>query len=485
MPFDPFRDATSMLEALKRKELSSVELLEHHLGRIARHNPALNAVVNLGADEAREAAREADAARARGDGRPLLGLPVTFKDSINVRGLKTTMGMPPFAEYVAPADGPVAARVRAAGAVMLGKSNVPPMLVDFQAANPIYGRTNNPWDLARTSGGSSGGGAAAVAAGLTPLEYGSDFAGSIRVPAAFCGVFGHRPSDTALPRSGQGPVPPAPNAAMALGVQGPLARSARDLALALEVACGPEVGEDVAWRLELPPPRRQRLRDFKVAVAPLPEWPPLSRELAAALERTAAALRAAGARVETASPIADLRQHHERFCELAFALMNVRLPEDARRARAAMFRAKGGPVAEACARGVDAGSGELVALHGQREAARAAFRAFFKEWDVLLAPASLGPAFAHGPMPFPPLVAMLNHTVELDGAQVDPFLHSVYPSLASLPGQPATAFPAGKDRGGLPLGLQAIGPYLEDLTPLRFVELLGAAFDAPPAFRGA
>src|SRR5205085_7484840 len=176
----------------------------------------------------------------------LLGLPMTLKESINVKGLGTTVGMSQWKDFRSEHDAPVAARVKAAGAVIMAKTNVPPMLADWQANNPVYGRTNNPWDATRTPGGSTGGGSAALAAGLTPLEYGSDIGGSIRVPAAFCGVYGHRPSETAMPRSGQFPMPPLPNAAVVMGVQGPMARSAADLELALDVAAGAEAGEDVA-----------------------------------------------------------------------------------------------------------------------------------------------------------------------------------------------------------------------------------------------
>src|SRR5437660_10978673 len=187
---------------------------------------------------------------------------MTLKESINVRGLRTTAGMSVWKDFRSEHDAPVTTRVQGAGAVVLAKTDVPRMLSDRQSSNPVYGRTNNPWDLSRTPGGSTGGGAAALAAGLTPLEFGSDIGGSIRVPAAFCGVYGHRPSETAMPRSGQFPYPPMPNAAVVMGVQGPLARSADDLELALDVLAGPEVGEDVAWRVELPPARRTRLADF-------------------------------------------------------------------------------------------------------------------------------------------------------------------------------------------------------------------------------
>src|SRR4029453_228809 len=227
---------------------TAADLTDRYIRRIERYDGRLNAVVVRDFDRARQPARAADQARARGETKALLGLPITLKESINVNGLGTTCGVPEWKGYVSQHDAPVATRTRAAGAVLLGKTNVPPMLADWQSANPVFGRTSNPWDLARTPGGSSGGSAAAIAAGLSALEVGSDIGGSIRVPAAFCGVYGHRPSETLLPKSGQFPMPPLPNSAVVMGVQGPLARSAEDLELALSVLAGPEIGETVAGR---------------------------------------------------------------------------------------------------------------------------------------------------------------------------------------------------------------------------------------------
>src|SRR6266545_6775274 len=204
----------------------AVDMLELHQMRIERYNPELNAIVEPDFERARREAEAADTRRARGDDAPLCGLPMTLKESINVPGLRTTVGMSVWKDFRAEHDAPVTTRVKGAGAVVMAKTNVPQMLADWQSSNPVYGRTNNPWDLSRTPGGSTGGGTAALAAGLTPLEYGSDIGGSIRVPAAFCGVYGHRPSETAIPRSGQFPMPPMPNAVVVMGVQGPLARSA-------------------------------------------------------------------------------------------------------------------------------------------------------------------------------------------------------------------------------------------------------------------
>src|SRR5436853_484198 len=309
---------TAKLAALRAKQVSAVQLLDLHVRRITRHNPGLNAIVEPDFERAKAQAQAADAQRARGDDAPLLGLPMTLKESINVRGLRTTAGMTHWKDFRSEHDAPVTTRVKAAGAVVMAKTNVPQMLADWQSANPVYGRTNNPWDLARTPGGSTGGGAAALAAGLTPLEFGSDIGGSIRVPAVFYGVCGHRPSETAMPRSGQFPMPPMPHAAGVLGVQGPMARSAEDLELALDVAAGPETGEDVAGKTAIPAARSDRLAGFRVAVLPPLDWVPVDAEVAAALESVAAGLGRLGCQVKVTQPdgLGDHRQHYALYLSL-------------------------------------------------------------------------------------------------------------------------------------------------------------------------
>ncbi len=466
---DAFAPATALLQALRARQVSAVELLDLHLRRIARHNTALNAIVVPDYDRARQLAEAADAARARGVDGPLLGLPMTFKESINRAGLPTTAGVPAAAGYISEVDAPVAARVLAAGAVVMGKTNVPPGLDDWQADNRIYGRTNNPWNLERTPGGSTGGGAAAMAAGLTALEYGSDIGGSIRVPAAFCGVYGHKPSETAIPRSGQFPIPPMPNAGTVMGVQGPLARSAADLELAFDVVCGPDVGEDVAWRLEVPAARHERLADFRVATLPWLDWLPVDREVVANFEAAVTTLRRAGARVQEATPEGfDARQHNALYLSLLLAVTSVRLSAEERQTRIERERAPDDEFAEARVRGLQASASDYLTWHGQRERYRAAYRAFFREWDVLLTPITLVPAFPHYPLDVP----TAERRLVVNGEQISYGQQIVYPGVATLAGQPATAFPTGLTQAGLPIGLQAIGPYLEDRTPIRFAHLL-------------
>ena len=278
-PINAFTSATTMLEALNKRQVSAIELLEMHLRRIERYNPALNAIVTFDIEHAKKNAIAADEARIKGKHGALLGLPITIKDTIDVEGLPGTAGVEQYKDRRPEHDAPLVARVRAAGAVIMGKTNIPPYAGDWQSANPVFGRTNNPWDLSRTPGGSTGGGAAALAAGLTPLEFGSDIGGSIRIPAAFCGVFGHKPSDTAVPRSGHFPGSPLPNTATALSALGPLARDAHDLELALDVIAGPAIGEDTSWHLQLPPARHERLSDFRVALLPPLLWLPVDAEI--------------------------------------------------------------------------------------------------------------------------------------------------------------------------------------------------------------
>jgi amidase len=486
---DPFATAGTLLTALRSGQITSQELTELHIRRIERHDPALNAVPVRDFERARHQARAADQAAARGEVPPLLGLPITLKESINVNGLRTTCGVPEWRDSIAQWDAPATERMRAAGAVLLGKTNVPPMLADWQSTNPVYGRTSNPWDTGRTPGGSSGGGAAALAAGLTALEVGSDIGGSIRVPAAFCGVYGHRPSETLLPRSGQFPMPPLPNSAVVMGVQGPLARSAGDLELALSVLAGPEVGEDVAWRVELPAARHERLADFRVAVLPPISWVPVDDEILVAQGELAARLGRLGATVKHVQPdaLGDHREHHMLYRTLLSAVTSARVDEGERQKRLATWRRAASEFAPGVVRGLEGAPGHYLVWNAQRERFRAAYRAFFRDWDVLLAPAINTLAYPHIDRAWPADDSDLTIELSINGQRV-PYLHGlVYPGVSTLAGQPATAFPVGLSRGGLPIGLQAIGPYLEDRTPLRFAALVAeemGGFRRPPGYDG-
>ena len=478
---DAFSTATAMLQSLRSREVSAVELLDLHLGRIERYNPTLNAVIIKDYERARAAARAADAARARSEDAPLLGLPLTIKDAIDVQGLPTVCGVPERVDAIADADAPIVASIRAAGAVIMGKTNVPPYAGDYQADNPVFGRTNNPWNLERVPGGSSGGSAAVLAAGLSPLEFGSDIGGSIRFPAAWCGVYGHRPSTGVIPVSGHFPGSPLPNPAYHLNTLGPLARSMADLELAFDLVAGPEPGEEVGWQLTLPPARHQRLSDFRVAIFPGADWRPVDAEIAGQIESLAATLRAAGAQVGEAVPdgYGDGKAYHALFQSLIGAITSSRLSEAERQERAAMLRASTDPFGEDRARGAVATAADYIAWHDQRQRYRAAWRAFFRDWDIMLAPQVIVTAPPHSTIPVD------DRTIEVNGQTVSARMVMIHSALPILPGLPSTAFPIALSHDGLPIGIQAIGPYLEDRTTIRFADLVTreiGGYQRPPGY---
>jgi amidase len=373
---------------------------------------------------------------------------MTVKESHDVAGLPSTWGFELFRAYVASRDSVGVERLKAAGAIILGKTNVPVMLADWQSVNPIYGRTHNPWDLGCSPGGSSGGGAAALAAGMTPLELGSDIGGSIRVPAAFCGVFGHKPSYGLIPIRGHAPagldgVPPP------LAVVGPLARCAADLDRALGVLAGPDELEAVGYRLDLPPPRHGRLADYRVLVIDgLPNIA-LDAEVRAALDALADQLAKAGASVARHSELLpDLVKSREIFGGLLTTALSRGQPD---------------------ARPVDTHAW-MGLLDGQL-AVRRQWAALFKSFDVVLTPVFGTPAYPHVDEP-----DNSKRVLTINGQQTPYFDQLAWPAIALLPNLPATAFPIGFTRAGLPIGAQAIGPYLEDRTTIAFAGLIEREF---------
>ena len=448
--------ATELVEALAARRVGALELTDAAIARIEARDTEINAVVVRDFDRARDAARAADAALARGERRPLLGLPMTVKESHNVAGLPTTWGFEGFKGFRACEDAVAVGRLRAAGAVILGKTNIPPFLADWQANNPVYGRTRNPYDLARSPGGSSGGAAAALAARMIPLEFGSDIGGSIRVPAAFCGVYGHKPSFDLVPARGHQPPGSEGAAGILLAVVGPLARTARDLSLALDVVAGPDAPDSTAYRLALPPARHARLADFRVLVIDRHPSAAVDAEIRTALDRLAADLEARGARVERHSDLTpDLAAAQEVYGQMLGILMSRNSPQPS-----------------------TALANEWLALLDAQAQVRRQWAALFETFDVVLAPTRGTVAFPHEDEP-----DGSRRTLEIDGEPTPYFAQIAWPGLATLANLPATAAPIGMTRAGLPIGVQIIGPDLEDRTPLIFAELLEREFGGfrPPA----
>nr|WP_223189913.1 amidase family protein [Nonomuraea terrae] len=294
-----YATATELTAAMGAREVSSAELTEAAISRIERFDQDINAVCVPDFDRALTAARAADAARAKGDVRPLLGVPITVKESFNVAGLTTTWGIPAFKDAKATEDAVAVARLKTAGAVVLGKTNVPSGLGDLQTYNDLYGVTCNPWNLARTAGGSSGGSAAALAAGHGALSIGSDIAGSLRAPAHYCGVYAHKPLQGLLPTRGHTTAGTPPLAyERDLVTIGPMARGARDLSLMLDLLADPdETAIGIAHALALPPARHDDLAAFRVLVVDTHPLIPTASSVRAAISDLADRLSAVGAKV--------------------------------------------------------------------------------------------------------------------------------------------------------------------------------------------
>ena len=479
---NPFASATDILGALRRREISSVAMVEKYVERRRRLGPVVNAIVSTADDAALAAASDCDAATADRE-RALHGLPITIKDGIHVRGWPSTGGMVEPARANAAEDAPNVQQLLGAGAVIIGKTNVSVANSDWQAVNALFGRSLNPWNPDLTPGGSTGGGAAALAAGLTAAELGSDIGGSIRIPAAFCGIYGHKPTATALPRGGHFPGGTFGNPARQMAVQGPLARSATDLELLFRVLCHAEGLEGKGWRPQLPAPRFERLAEARVGILRIPAWLPVEDSILEAREGVCAALQLAGARlveIDAHPWFGDFRDYYRQYLVALQCLLAGSLPPATRAKAAAKMRGYEDAFLLAVADGLEAGAGVLVDLLETFERHRAAWEQIFERIDVLLTPVCSTNAFAHDDGYF------YERTLAVNGERMPYYRLSMLPALASVAGLPGTVFPTGRRApNGGPIGLQAMGAYFEDLTTLRFTQLLEqeiGGFRPPPGF---
>ncbi|BCM18819.1 amidase [Mesorhizobium sp. J8] len=438
-----FFTATQLAAAIRERRVSATEVMAAQLERIAAVNPVLNAIVTLDETAARGGARAADEAIARGDAiGPLHGVPVTLKDGHATAGMRTTVGMTAWADYVPTADSTVAARLRKAGAIIIGKTNVPSRLRDLQTVNSIFGRTKNPWDVTRTPGGSSGGAAAAIAAGLTPLEIGSDAGGSVRVPAHLCGIYGFKPTQSSVPITGSYADPPdMPRSFRLLFDIGPLARDVDDLILAHRVIAGPD-GLDT----EVPPVKTDEepeppLDRLRVAFAP--EFPgvPTARDIADTIAGFAAAIDIGGARLGQALPSHDFTAERALFSDFItwYSQAFQSPPENS-------------PTL----------SVYLEALN-QRDEFIYAWERFFGDWDVLVCPAMMCTAFRHREMGMP---------IPVDGVETPYWSALSHACRFNLSGHPAVVMPVGLDREGLPIGIQLVGRRHSDMKLLATAKAL-------------
>jgi amidase len=470
-----YRPAAELAQALARRQVSSRELIDAAVSRIEALDPKINAVVVRDFERARAAAEDADAALARGERRPLLGLPMTVKEQFNVAGLPTTWGFVD-SSWRPDADALAVQRLKAAGAIVIGKTNVPAGLTDWQSYNNIYGTTNNPWDLSRTPGGSSGGGAAALAAGFVPLELGSDIGGSLRVPAHFCGVFSHKPSLDLIPLRGAGPPQTPPNPVRGdLAVIGPMGRSAADLALALHVLAGPdELMEGIGYKLVLPPPRHEQLADYRVLVIDKHPLSPTAGSISAALNGLADRLSKLGCKVVRQSPkLPDLALTTSVYAQLLMAVFTADLPpEDIERLRsvAKTLSPDDKSLRAYRVRGLTMTHPDWIRASRIRGGLRARWQALFQDVDVVLCPPMATAAFPHDHS------QQWTREIEVDGKEIPYDDQIAWPAIATLSGLPATTMPIGRIHSGLPIGMQVIGGFLDDRTTLTFAGLVEREF---------
>ena len=450
-----FSSTTQLAGAIRAGRVSATEVLNGHLAQIAAHNPALNAVITLDAERAAERAQEADEARARGETwGPLHGVPFTLKDAHATAGVRTTTGFPPHAYYVPQEDGAVAARLKAAGGILMGKTNVPVMLADFQTSNPIFGRTNNPWDIARTPGGSSGGAAAALAAGMTPFEIGTDLSASIRIPAHFCGVFGLKTTERRVPLTGLIPGLPGPRPLRIMSSIGPMARTIEDLALLYSIIAGPDGRDTEVPPVPVGPSADIGLKDLRIAVAPTFPGIPVAAEIRSAVVQLASKLSPMCRVVEEAAPpLLDVTQDLASGGALVGMMIGAVQPEEHPTTLAQYLEAL-----------------------DRRDQSIVAWEQFFDRWDVLLCPPSMTTAFPHCD-PGSPL--------QVDGQEVSYWSVSAHGALFNYTGHPAVVLPYALDRAGLPIGIQMVGKRWSESRLLAVAEALAGVtggFRRPPGY---
>ena len=482
------QSATELAAAIRSETCSAREVLEHFIARHEALNTSINAVVVRDFERARQAADAVDQAVADGAPLgPLAGVPMTVKDTFEAEGLVTAVGEPRLAQYVAPRDAVAVARLKAAGAIVFGKTNTPRLAQDVQTYNDIYGTTNNPWNTKRTSGGSSGGAAAAVAAGLSPIELGSDLAGSIRTPAAWCGVYGHKPSYGVVPMRGHIPGPPGTVATPDLCVAGPIARDPADLSPLLDVLAGPDALDAGAWQIKLPGPVGKRLSDFRVATYFDDDFAPPDSSVRAAIQAMQSTLAEHGA---TPSPVNTLpggfADSYDLYDRLLNALVGAGLPDKlytkAKRGAALLGllkRTERGTLGGFATRATGSHR-DWAANDEARQRLRESWQKFFNDHDVLLMPAVGVPAIAHQHKG-----SLFDRKIRVNGQDVAYTQLFRWIAPATLAGLPATTAPIGLSPDGLPVAIQIVGAYGADHTTIAFARALreaGIGIGRPPGY---
>ncbi len=478
-----YQSATRLASLIRSRKVGCLELLDHYLARVDKLNPGINAIVWMDRSAARKRARQADAALAKGElWGPLHGLPMTVKEAYDLAGSPSTHGIPAWRDNIASTDSLVVTKLKAAGAVIFGKTNVPYAMADWQTYNDIYGTTRNPWNTDLVPGGSSGGSAAALAAGLTAAEAGSDIGSSIRNPAHYTGTFGLKPTWGIV--SQRGHAPPQWLHQPDVAVVGPMARSAADLQLLLDVMAGPDPLEAGAWKLALAKPRLKTIKGLRIALKLGDANVAVDREYADCLQNLAERLAKAGAKVsDKAAPRLDMTRQHELYLTLYRAALSGGTETDIANWRKALDTPLGRTntrMLQGMLQGNTLSHRSWLQMDNERQHLRHRWAEFFDEWDLMLCPAAAGPAWPH------------DHSGErwmrkivINGQPVPVTDQLFWSGLSGLVYLPSTVGPAGFTKSGLPLGYQAIAGHGRDRTALLFSRLVERAFGgfvAPPGF---
>ena len=463
----PFLSATKLIRALRLKKIGALELLDLYVERIKRYDRVLNALPVLDLAKARKRAKAFDRKGAKAG--LLAGLPMTVKESFDLAGHPTTWGLTEYRTARAASNAVAVERFLDAGANIFGKSNVPTLLADWETANPVYGKTVNPWNHERTPGGSSGGAAAALAAGLTGLEVGSDIGGSIRNPAHYCGVYGHKTTWGICTLAGQ--ALPGVAHPSDISVIGPLARSAVDLEIAFRVMAGPDAIDGAGWTLALPKAERNTLRGWRVAVLASHPTAETDATVQDSIDRLAKFLSDHGAKVSArALPAFDLDEAHRVFIQLLRGATSGRQTEDFfARMLAAKEKLSPGDTSyyAQMVRANTQPHKDWLAASNRRHQMRLAWADFFKEWDVLLCPNAATAAFPHS-MPGERWERMIT----VNGKPQPATTQMWWAGIAGMCYLPGTAAPIGLSPEGLPLSVQIVGPQYGDFSTIRFAQLI-------------
>jgi amidase len=462
MDESPFAPAHELARAIRTGAVSSRELLDMFVDRVERLNGPVNAVVTLDVERARAAAARADDALARGETLgPLHGLPVTIKDAIETEGIRSTGGATELTDHVPAADAAVVARVKAAGAIVFGKTNVPRWSGDLQTYNDIFGTTNNPWAYDRGPGGSSGGAATAVACGFSSFEIGTDIGGSVRIPAHCCGVFGLKPSFGVVPQRGYLDHVGGGATDADINVFGPIARSARDLDLLLDVLGGPPPEDALAWRLELPPARFDSPAGLRIGVWFDEATAPVDREYRALLDAAVDRLADSGAKIEAAHPAVAFDEQVALFNAMILPAISPSLDAELQDSLSGSHR-------------------QWLRLEEQRAALRRAWAEWYEHYDLLLCPVMGLPAFEHDQTG-----DFVSRRLSINGEERSYTDLVAWTGLIGITGLPSAVPPIGRTEAGIPVGMQMVGAYLRDrdaIAGARIVEDLLGGFTPPPHF---